>query len=80
LRLPEHARLQVDSRLAVIAALETQLETIEVELRRFARGDERCQVLQSIYGIGPIVACHLLAEIGDAPLPPRRADHPPGRA
>ncbi len=50
LRLPEHARLQVDS----------------LELRRFARADERCQALQSIYGIGPILACHLLAEIGEA--------------
>jgi hypothetical protein len=36
------------------------------ELRRFARGDERCQALQAIYGVGPILACHLLAEIGEA--------------
>jgi transposase len=66
LRLPEHARLQVDSLLAVMAALEAQLETVGAELRRFAREDERCQALQSIYGIGPILACHLLAEIGEA--------------
>jgi transposase len=66
LRLPEHARVHVDSLLAVIAALETQLETIDTELRRFARADERCRALQSIYGIGPILACHLLAEIGEA--------------
>jgi hypothetical protein len=25
-----------------------------------------CQALQSIYGVGPILACHLLAEIGEA--------------
>lgn len=66
LRLPEHARLQVDSLLSVIAALEAQLDTVDAELRRFARGDERCRALQSIYGIGPILACHLLAEIGEA--------------
>jgi len=66
LRLPAHARLQVDSLLAVMAALEAQLDTVDAELRRFARGDERCQALQSIYGIGPILACHLLAEIGEA--------------
>jgi transposase len=36
------------------------------ELRRFARADARCHVLQSIYGVGPILACHLLAEIGQA--------------
>lgn len=66
LRLPEHAGLQVDSLLAVIAALEAQLDTVDAELRRFARGDERCRALQAIYGIGPILACHLLAEIGEA--------------
>jgi transposase len=66
LRLPAHARLQVDSLIAVMAALEAQLETVDAELRRFARQDERCQALQAIYGIGPILACHLLAEIGEA--------------
>ncbi len=66
LRLSADARLQVDSLLAVIAALEAQVDTLDAELRRFARADERCQALQSIYGIGPILACHLLAEIGEA--------------
>ena len=66
LKLPEHARLQVDSLLAVMAALEEQLDRVDGELRRFARADQRCQALQSIYGIGPILACHLLAEIGEA--------------
>ena len=66
LKLPEHARIQVDSLLAVIAALETQLESVDSELRRFARADERCQALQTIYGVGPILACHLLAEVGEA--------------
>src|SRR5713101_4472823 len=63
LQLPEHARLQVDS---VLAALEVQLDVVDTELRRFARNDARCQALQTIYGIGPILACHLLAEIGEA--------------
>src|SRR6266702_1994947 len=66
LQLSEHARLQVDSLLSVMAALQEQLDTVDAELRRFARADERCQALQSIYGIGPILACHLLAEIGEA--------------
>jgi transposase len=66
LRLPEHGRLQVDSLLAVMAALEAQVATVDAELRRFAGGDERCQALQAIYGVGPILACHLLAEIGEA--------------
>src|SRR5436305_7416843 len=66
LRLPAHARLQVDSLLAIIGALEAQLDPVDAELRRFARADQRCRALQSIYGIGPILACHLLAEIGEA--------------
>jgi transposase len=66
LQLPAHAQLQVDSLLAIINALDAQLEPVESELRRFARADQRCQALQSIYGIGPMLACHLLAEIGQA--------------
>jgi transposase len=66
LKLPDHARLQVDAYLSVIAALEVQLDHVDAELRRVARADPRCRALQSIYGIGPILACHLLAEIGQA--------------
>ncbi len=66
LQLSERARLQVDSLLSVMAALEAQLDTVDAELRRFARADECCLALQSIYGIGPILACHLLVEIGQA--------------
>ena len=39
---------------------------VEAELRRFARSDARCQALETIFGVGPIYAFHLLAEIGDA--------------
>jgi transposase len=66
LKLPETTRLQVDSLLAVINALGAQLDTLDSELRRFARTDQRCQALQTIYGVGPTLACHLLAEIGEA--------------
>src|SRR2546422_5397809 len=41
LKLPTHARQQVDSLLSVMAALEAQLDTVDAELRRFARADER---------------------------------------
>ena len=65
LKLPQHARLQVDSLLAVMAALEAQLDTVDTELRRFARSDARCLALQTIYGIGPILAPPA-GEIGEA--------------
>jgi transposase len=66
LALDAHVRAQVDVIVAVIAALEEQVELVEAELRRHARADRRCQALQTIFGVGPILACHLLAEIGEA--------------
>jgi transposase len=72
LDLDAHVRAQVDVIVAVIAALDKQVELVEAELRRFARADRRCQALETIFGVGPILACHLLAEIGEA----RRFDRP----
>jgi transposase len=60
------ARAQVDCLLRVIEAVESELRPLEAELRRFARTDRRCRALQTIYGVGPILACHLLAELGEA--------------
>jgi transposase len=66
LALAEPARLQVELYLRLLGALEAELAPLERELARFARSDRRCQRLQTIFGVGPILACHLLAEIGDA--------------
>jgi len=66
IQLDPVVRAQVDVMLAVIGALDQQLQEVESGLRRFARADRRCQALQSIFGVGPIFACHLLAEIGEA--------------
>jgi transposase len=66
LELDPHARAQVDVIVAVMAALQEQIELLESELRRYARADRRCQALETIFGVGPILACHLLAEIGEA--------------
>jgi transposase len=60
------ACLYRDSALAMIAACEAQQEPLERELRRFARADRRCRALMQIYGVGELLACHLLAEIGEA--------------
>ena len=59
------ARAYADVALAVIAAAEAQLEPLESDLRRFARSDRRCRTLMQIYGVGELIACHLLAEIGE---------------
>jgi transposase len=66
LALEPGARACVETALAMIAACEGQLEPLERELTRFARCDRRCRALVAIYGVGPILACHLLAEIGEA--------------
>lgn len=65
LELHPAARAYADTALAMIAACEQQLQPLERELTRFARGDRRCQTLTQLYGVGPILACHLLAEIGE---------------
>ena len=59
-------RLVLDALLGVIDDIDRRLEPLEQELRQRARSDGRLRALQGIYGVGPIVACHLLAEIGDA--------------
>jgi transposase len=42
------------------------LRRLRASFAVFARGDRRCRALEGIFGVGPILACHLLAEIGDA--------------
>jgi transposase len=59
-------RTLVDAHSAILDAVARQMVEIERELRLLARSDRRLIALQTIYGVGPIVACHLLAEIGDA--------------
>jgi transposase len=65
LALAPEPRAYVETALALMRALETQLQPLDHELRRFAGSDRRCRALQTIYGVGPLLACHLLAEIGD---------------
>ncbi len=66
LQLEPTMRLLLDTQLGLIDAIERQLQPLDQELRRQAQSDPRLQALQSLYGVGPIVACHLLAEIGQA--------------
>jgi hypothetical protein len=52
--------------LRLIEALEAEQRALERELSRFARADRRCLALQTIFGVGPILACHLLASVRPA--------------
>ena len=56
----------METLLRLIDLVEDEQRELEAELRRFARADRRCRALETIYGIGPILACHILAELGEA--------------
>ena len=63
--LPETACEQVTVALAMIDALEAQIAPIDKELRAYARCQAGCKALMAHYGIGPLVAVTILAELGD---------------
>lgn len=66
LALEPAIRLVLEALLGVIDDLERRLQPLERELSARAKRDPRLRALQRMYGVGPILACHLLAEIGEA--------------
>jgi transposase len=65
LHLPATARQQISVYLEVADALDSKVPPIDRELRAYARRQTGCQALQARYGIGPLTAVALLAELGD---------------
>ena len=65
LPLPATAREQVTIALELSDALDAKLPAIDRELRAYARRQPGCQALQADYGIGPLTAVAILAELGD---------------
>jgi transposase len=63
--LPVGAREQVTVALAVIDALEAQIAPLDRELRAYAGRQAGCKAMMADYGIGPLVAVTILAELGD---------------
>src|SRR6516225_1554122 len=59
------AREQVTVSLAMIDALDVQLAPRDQELRAYARRQPGCKALMRHYGIGPLTAVTILAELGD---------------
>jgi transposase len=59
------ARQQVSAALAIIEALDTQIAPLDRELRAIARHQPGCKALLTHYGIGPLTAVTILAELGD---------------
>ena len=52
--------------LEMVRSLDRQLEPLEAELRSYANAQPACQALQGNFGIGPVIAVAIHAEVGDA--------------
>jgi transposase len=65
LDLPPVAQQQITVALGIIEHLNGELHTIGLELERIARRQPGCRALMGHYGIGPLVATAILAELGD---------------
>jgi transposase len=65
LSVPAPIRASVEAMLAIIRALDEQIELLDPELRQLARSDRRLQSLCAIFGVGSVLASHILAELGD---------------
>jgi len=61
---PEH-RQSVESSLTVLRCLEQEIRTIEERVREAGRTQARYALLQTVPGIGPILAGTILLEAGD---------------
>jgi hypothetical protein len=66
LELSPAAQRQITVALAVIGHVNSQLAPLDRDLKAFARAQPGCRALMRHYGIGPQVACAILAELGDA--------------
>ena len=65
LPLPAAGREQITVALEVIEAVDVQIAPIDKELRAYAHRQAGCRALQAHYGIGPVTAVVILAELGD---------------
>jgi transposase len=65
LELPEAARERIEVALEMIDALDRQLAPLERDIRALARRQAGCRELMRHYGIGPVTATSIVAELGD---------------
>jgi transposase len=65
LELPDAARERIEVALEIIDALDRQLAPLERDIRALARRQAGCRELMRHYGIGPVTATSIVAELGD---------------
>jgi transposase len=58
-------RQAVETAVVLIDGLTAQIEPLRAQLGRFARNQIGCRALMSLYGIGPLTAPIVWAELGD---------------
>jgi len=68
-------RLAVESSLRVIEVLEQQIASIEKQIQSRLRAETGFQNLQTVYGIGPILAMTIWLETGDIGRFPQVGDY-----
>jgi len=64
-QVPAVAREQITIALEVIDALEARIAPLTSQLQAYARRQPGCRALMGHYGIGPLTAVAVLAELGD---------------
>ncbi len=57
--------LRVESLRDLLELFEREIALVEREIARWLKDDKGYQAIQALYGIGPITAAILVAEIGD---------------
>jgi transposase len=65
LELPKAALERIEVALEIIDALDRQLAPLERDIRALARRQAGCRELMRHYGIGPVTATSIVAELGD---------------
>jgi transposase len=65
LPVPDDARERIAVALAMIDAIETQLDPLEHQLRLLARRQTGCRALMGLYGMGELTSLVTLCELGD---------------
>jgi transposase len=63
--LPAASRQVIDVGLRMIDALDKEIDALDAQVADYARRQRGCQALQRHWGIGPLMAPTILAELGD---------------
>jgi len=63
--LPEHTRHVVRSMLGELKAVTRRMELLEQRIQKAYRRDRQIELLETLYGVGPILSVVIAQEMGD---------------